>query len=132
MSCYGDIRVSFHGAMRRNPKYCVTVSTSDFVAEFAKWNWEFSHKEANEWIAQNVMTSRHQLQDEDENKLWQRFYHKLILGFPSQVAGFVESRINLNNLTSSTNCIETPRGFVLIDWSLSQVPSKKIVWQVDG
>ncbi len=72
---YGDIRVSFFEAMRRNPKYGVTVSTSDFVAELAKRNWEMSHQSANEWITQNVMTFRDQSLEEGENKLWLRFYH---------------------------------------------------------
>ncbi|MGP2415651.1 DNA polymerase V [Pantoea ananatis] len=71
MPRYGDIRVSFHEAMRRNPKFGVTVSTSDFVAELAKRNWGFNHRQA----AQNVMTSRDQSPEEDEDKLWQRFYH---------------------------------------------------------
>lgn len=71
----GDFRVSFFEAMKRSPKYGVTVSTSDFVAELAKRNWEFSHKQANEWIAQNVMTFRDQSREEGEKRLWQRFYH---------------------------------------------------------
>lgn len=75
MPRYGDIRVSFHEAMRRNPKYGVTVSTSDFVAELAKRNWEMSQQSANEWIAQHVMTFRDVSPEEGNNKLWQRFYH---------------------------------------------------------
>ncbi len=75
MPRYGDIRISFHEAMRRSAKYGVTVSTSDFVSELAKRHWEMSHKQANEWIAQNVMTFRDQSPEEGENKLWQRFYH---------------------------------------------------------
>ncbi|KNA29481.1 DNA polymerase V [Pantoea ananatis] len=75
MPRYGDIRLSFHEAMRRNPKYGVTVSTSDFVAELAKRNWEMSHQSANEWIAQHVMTFRDVSPEEGHNNLWQRFYH---------------------------------------------------------
>ncbi len=61
--------------MRRSAKYGVTVSTSDFVAELAKRNWEMSHQSANEWIAQHVMTFRDVSPEEGHNKLWQRFYH---------------------------------------------------------
>ncbi len=75
MPCYGDIWVSFHEAMRCSAKYGVTVSTSDFVAELAKRNLEMSHRQANEWIAQNVKTFRDQSPEEGKNKLWQRFYH---------------------------------------------------------
>ncbi len=58
------------------------------------------------------------------------------MGFPSPAADFVESRIDLNNLMihhpSDTMRIETPRGFVLVDRSLTPLPGKKVVWQVDG
>lgn len=75
MPRYGDIKVSFHQSMRRSPKMGVTVSTSDFVAELANRKWEFSHKSANEWIAQHVMTFRDVSPEEGENRVWQRFYH---------------------------------------------------------
>jgi len=75
MPRYGDIRLSFFEAIKRSQKYGVTVSTSDFVVELAKRNWEFNYKQANEWIAQNVMTFRDQSPEEGENRLWQRFYH---------------------------------------------------------
>lgn len=75
MPRYGDIRLSFHDAMRRSAKNGVTASTSVFAAELAKRNWEMSHKQANEWIAQNVMTFRDVSPEEGHNKLWQRFYH---------------------------------------------------------
>ncbi|KNA28014.1 phage repressor protein [Pantoea ananatis] len=58
------------------------------------------------------------------------------MGFPSPAADFVESRIDLNRLMinspSSTIRIETPRGFVLVDSSLTPKAGDKVAWQVDG
>ncbi|WP_239001161.1 DNA polymerase V [Pantoea stewartii] len=65
----------FFEVMKRSTKYGFTIPTFGFVAELAERNWGFSHKQANEWIAQNMMTFRDQLPDEGENRLWQRFCH---------------------------------------------------------
>jgi DNA polymerase V len=58
------------------------------------------------------------------------------MGFPSPAADFVESRIDLNKLMiqrpSSTIRIETPRGFALVDSSITPVARNKVAWQVDG
>jgi len=58
------------------------------------------------------------------------------MGFPSPAADFVESRIDLNKVMiqrpSSTIRIETPRGFALVDSSLTPKAGDKVAWQVDG
>ncbi|ARF50778.1 phage repressor protein [Pantoea stewartii] len=58
------------------------------------------------------------------------------MGFPSPAADFVESRIDLNKMMihrpSSTIRIETPRGFALVDGSITPVAGNKVAWQVDG
>lgn len=52
------------------------------------------------------------------------------MGFPSPAADFVESRIDLNKLMvhrpSSTIRIETPRGFALVDSSITPVSGNKV------
>lgn len=45
-----DIGTAFDRAVKKSPKGKRTITTVDFVAELAKVNWDWSLKEANEWI----------------------------------------------------------------------------------
>lgn len=58
------------------------------------------------------------------------------MGFPSPAADFVESHIDLNNLMihrpSSTIRIETPKGFALVDSSITLVAGNKVALKVGG
>ncbi|MEP8837770.1 DNA polymerase V (plasmid) [Enterobacter roggenkampii] len=51
-----DIESAFHTAIKHEPNGRRTVTTEDFVKHLARENWNWSLKEANEWIESHVST----------------------------------------------------------------------------
>lgn len=45
-----DIETAFERAVKMDPKGKRTITTVDFVSELKVVNWEWSLKQANEWI----------------------------------------------------------------------------------
>ncbi|HFN4092690.1 TPA: DNA polymerase V [Enterobacter hormaechei] len=51
-----DTEGAFRAAIKREASGRQTVSTQDFVAHLVAVNWEWSLKEANDWIESHVST----------------------------------------------------------------------------
>ncbi|MEL2240662.1 DNA polymerase V [Leclercia adecarboxylata] len=51
-----DIESAFRAAIKRETSGRQTVSTQDFVAQLEAVNWEWTLKEANDWIESHVST----------------------------------------------------------------------------
>ena len=51
-----DIETAFNTAINHEPNGRRTVTTEDFVKHLARSNWDWSLKEANEWIESHVST----------------------------------------------------------------------------
>ncbi|MCU5775243.1 DNA polymerase V [Winslowiella arboricola] len=45
-----DKEIAFRDAVKRLPETGWTVTTDDFVASLARYNWPYTHREANVWI----------------------------------------------------------------------------------
>jgi len=51
-----DIEGAFHTAIKHAPDGLRTVTTEDFVKHLALAKWDWSLKEANDWIESHVST----------------------------------------------------------------------------
>ncbi|WP_264384254.1 hypothetical protein [Siccibacter colletis] len=51
-----EIAYAFDRAMKVSPQGKKTVTTADFVHELAKVNWDWTRRQANEWIEMSVST----------------------------------------------------------------------------
>ncbi|WNY87397.1 DNA polymerase V [Leclercia adecarboxylata] len=51
-----DIEGAFHTAIKHESNGRRTVTTEDFVKHLARANWNWSLKEANDWIESHVST----------------------------------------------------------------------------
>jgi hypothetical protein len=51
-----DIESAFRAAIKREASGRQTVSTQDFVAQLVAVNWNWTLKEANDWIESHVST----------------------------------------------------------------------------
>ncbi|KDF60155.1 hypothetical protein AF35_00276 [Enterobacter roggenkampii CHS 79] len=51
-----DIEGAFHAAIKHELSGRRTVTTEDFVKHLARANWDWTLKEANDWIESHVST----------------------------------------------------------------------------
>lgn len=53
-----DIEMAWHASIQQEPNGQKTVTTQRFVQELSKVNWNWTMKQANEWIEWYVTTFR--------------------------------------------------------------------------
>ncbi len=68
-----DIERAFCAAIIFEPSGRRTVKTSDFVRELKRVNWDFSLKDANDWIEASVSTFKDVSTTEGEERLFMLF-----------------------------------------------------------
>jgi hypothetical protein len=68
-----DIAWAFRQAVQIDPRGLRTVTTSQFVRELAKYNWDWSLRQANEWIETYVNTFTDISTQEGENRTFKLF-----------------------------------------------------------
>ncbi|MBM3010011.1 DNA polymerase V [Citrobacter freundii] len=68
-----DIETAFRNAIKREPSGRQTVSTVDFVHELAALNWNFTLREANQWIEVHTTTFRDVSPEEGERRIFMLF-----------------------------------------------------------
>lgn len=68
MPRYYEIEAAFHNAIVFAPDGRRTVTTRDFVRELRAVNWDFSLKDANDWIEASISTFRDISTEEGENR----------------------------------------------------------------
>jgi len=73
MARESDIKAAFMAAMRRESGLGVIVTTQDFVRQLELANWDFSLREANQWIKANTATFRDTSTQEGEAKTYRQF-----------------------------------------------------------
>lgn len=65
-----DIKAAFHAAIQRNPKGYLCLHTDDFIHELGILNWNFSRKDANEWIERYQHDFADKTPDQNDNRYW--------------------------------------------------------------
>lgn len=65
-----EIPGAFRAAIKREPSGRQTVSTQDFVIQLSLINWNWSLREANQWIENYVTTFKDISSSEGENRLF--------------------------------------------------------------
>lgn len=73
MPRYYEIETAFRAAIEREPNGRQTVTTKRFVEELAKRNWNYSLRQANQWIEASVCTFRDISQQEGESRIFMVF-----------------------------------------------------------
>jgi hypothetical protein len=68
-----DIDLAFRKAVKVEPSGRRTITTSGFVRELAKYNWEWSLRQANEWIETYVTTFTDISTQEGENRTFKLY-----------------------------------------------------------
>lgn len=68
-----DIPAAFNSSIKVAPNGRRTVTTADFVAELARVNYDWSPKQANEWIEHYQSTFRDVSTEEGERRTFQLF-----------------------------------------------------------
>lgn len=65
-----EISGAFRAAIKREPSGRQTVTTQDFVTQLSMINWQWSLREANQWIENYVTTFKDISPSEGENRLF--------------------------------------------------------------
>lgn len=65
-----EIPGAFRAAIKREPSGRQTVTTQDFVTQLSMINWQWSLREANQWIENYVTTFKDISPGEGENRLF--------------------------------------------------------------
>ncbi|ELY5939640.1 hypothetical protein SNN83_002738 [Cronobacter malonaticus] len=68
MPRYYEIETAFRRAMKIDAKGRRIVTTADFVKELAAVNWNWSQKQANEWMDACLTTFKDISTEEGENR----------------------------------------------------------------
>lgn len=68
-----DIPAAFRASIQIAANGRRTVTTADFVAELARVNYDWSHKQANEWVEHYQSTFRDVSTEEGERRTFQLF-----------------------------------------------------------
>lgn len=68
-----DIDLAFRKAVKVEASGRRTITTSGFVRELAKYNWEWSLRQANEWIETYVTTFTDISTQEGENRTFKLY-----------------------------------------------------------
>ena len=68
-----DIEIAWYASIHQEPNGRKTVTTQRFVQELSKVNWNWTMKQANEWIEWYVTTFRDISTQEGENRTFQLF-----------------------------------------------------------
>lgn len=63
-----EIGYAFDRAMKIDQKGKKTVTTADFVRELAKVNWDWTRRQANDWIEMSVSTFKDISTEEGDNR----------------------------------------------------------------
>ena len=62
-----DIEIAWYASIQQEPNGRKTVTTQRFVQELSKVNWNWTMKQANEWVEWYVTTFRDVSTQEGEN-----------------------------------------------------------------
>jgi len=65
-----EIPGAFRAAIKREPSGRRTVTTQDFVTQLSIINWQWSLREANQWIENYVTAFKDISPNEGENRLF--------------------------------------------------------------
>jgi DNA polymerase V len=68
-----DIEIAWYASIQQDPNGRKTVTTQRFVQELSNVNWNWTMKQANEWIEWYVTTFRDVSTQEGENRTFQLF-----------------------------------------------------------
>jgi len=68
-----EIKDAFSSAIKRYPLGYYFVTTLEFVHQFERVNWQFSLREAHQWVKTNTTTFRDVSTQEGEAKTYQQF-----------------------------------------------------------
>lgn len=73
MPCYYEIEAAFRSVIQMAPNGRRTVTTEDFIRQLKAVNWQWTLKEANDWIESRVSTFRYVSTEEGEKRTFMLF-----------------------------------------------------------
>lgn len=143
-----NIEIAWYASIQQEPNGRKTVTTQRFVQQLSKVNWNWTMKQANEWIEWYVTTFRDVSTQEGETYLSavQSKRRTIAMGFPSPASDYVETRISLDqqliSQPAATYFMRASRShfregiiqgaLLVVDVSLSACDGSLLICAIDG
>lgn len=133
-----DVTPSVKAAITIDARSRRIITTATFVKKLAAHNHIWTFKHANSWIEEQQCDFKDVSTEDCERRTFmiRNLGEGLLMGFPSPVQDYVESRLDLNALImlrpSATLFIPTVEGLVLVDKSVKPKEGDVIYFEAWG